>query len=202
MIKNLIFDMGGVMLDFAPDKFVERYPVLSPEEKKLLADVIFNGHMWSALDFGYISEDDLIAYAKERIPQRLHAVIEDLVRTWDDPILPVPGMAELTSELKDAGYKLYLLSNAGPRHDEYWPKIPGSSNFEGKVVSAYEKLFKPQLEIYELLLDRFSLKASECLFIDDVAPNCTAAWICGIEPIRFTGEKELRKELSDRGILI
>ena len=200
MIKNIIFDMGGVMIDFAPDKFVERYPVLSAEEKQLLAKIIFKGHMWSALDFGYISEEDLIEYAKEKLPERLHVVAEDLVRTWDDPIIPIEGMAELTTELKEAGFKLYLLSNAGPRHDEYWPKIPGSSNFDGKVISAYEKLYKPQTEIYELLLKRFGLRADESVFIDDVAPNCCAAWICGIDTIVFRGAEDLRKELKERGI--
>ena len=200
MIKNIIFDMGGVMIDFAPDKFVERYPVLSAEEKQLLSKVIFKGHMWSALDFGYISEEDLIEYAKEKLPERLHVVAEDLVRTWDDPIIPMEGMAELTTELKEAGFKLYLLSNAGPRHDEYWPKIPGSSNFDGKVISAYEKLYKPQTEIYELLLKRFGLRADESVFIDDVAPNCCAAWICGIDTIVFRGAEDLRKELKERGI--
>lgn len=193
--------MGGVLIDFAPDKFADRYLMLSAEEKKLLVEVIFKGHMWSALDFGCITEDELLDYAKERIPVRLYGVAEELIKAWDDPILPVPGMAKLTSELKDAGYRLFLLSNAGPRHDEYWPNVPGSSNFEGKVVSAYEKLFKPQPEIYELLLRRFSLEPSECIFIDDVAPNCAAAWMCGIEPVRFTTETKLRKELSDRGIL-
>jgi putative hydrolase of the HAD superfamily len=200
MIRNIIFDMGGVLIDFAPYKFADRYPDLSPEEKKLLVEVIFEGHMWPLLDFGYITEDELLEYARKRIPERLHPVAEALIKTWDEPILPVPGIAQLTGELRDAGYRLFLLSNAGPRHDEYWPKIPGSSNFEGKVVSAYEKLFKPQPEIYELLLRRFSLKASECLFIDDVATNCAAARICGIEPIRFTSEAELRKALAGRGI--
>ncbi len=136
--------MGGVLIDFDPDKFAERYPMLSAEEKKLLVEVIFKGHMWSALDFGCITEDELLEYAKERLPEGLWPVAEKLIKAWDDPILPIPGMAELTSELRKTGYRLFLLSNAGPRHDEYWPKVPGSSNFEDKVVSAYEKLFKPQ----------------------------------------------------------
>ena len=121
MIKNIIFDMGGVMIDFAPDKFVERYPVLSAEEKQLLAKVIFKGHMWSALDFGYISEEDLIEYAKEKLPERLHVVAEDLVRTWDDPIIPMEGMAELTTELKEAIFSATpgrVTTNTGPRSRE------------------------------------------------------------------------------------
>ncbi len=121
MIRNIIFDMGGVLIDFAPYKFADRYPELSPEEKKLLVEVIFEGHMWPLLDFGYITEDELLEYARERIPERLHPVAEALIKTWDEPILPVPGMAQLTGELRDAGYRLFLLSNAGPRRDEYWP---------------------------------------------------------------------------------
>ncbi len=200
MIKTIIFDMGGVLIDFAPDKFVERYPILSEDEKKLLANEVFKSGPWSLLDFGFITEDEEIAMVCERVPERLHKVVEDLVRTWDDPIIPMPGMAELTTELKDNGYRLLLLSNAGPRHDEYWPKIPGSGNFDGKLISAYEKLYKPQTDIFELLLRRFGVDPREAVFIDDSPPNCAGAMMVGLDAIVFRGEDELRVELEKRGV--
>ena len=200
MIKTVIFDMGGVLIDFAPDKFVERYPILSEDEKKLLANEVFKSGPWSLLDFGFITEDEEIAMACERVPERLHKVVEDLVRTWDDPIIPMPGMAELTTELKENGYRLLLLSNAGPRHDEYWPKIPGSGNFDGKLISAYEKLYKPQTEIFELLLKRFGVDPREAVFIDDSPPNCAGAMMVGLDAIVFRGADDLRAELKRRGV--
>ena len=201
-IDTVIFDMGGVLIDFAPDKFVERYPVLSEDEKRLLANEVFKSGPWSLLDFGEITEEEEIGMVCERVPERLHKVVEDLVRTWDDPIIPMPGMAELTAELKENGYRLLLLSNAGPRHDEYWPKIPGSENFEGKVVSAYERLFKPQTEIFELLIKRFGVDPKRAVFIDDSPPNCAGAMMCGLDAIVFRSCEDLRDELRRRGVCI
>ena len=91
-----------------------------------------------------------------------------------------PGMAELVRELKGSGYGIYLLSNASIRQHEYWPRIPASRFFDGTLISADHHVIKPQPEIYRLCLERFGLKAEECIFVDDMAHNVEGAVFCGV----------------------
>ncbi len=199
MIKNIIFDMGAVMMDFNPRAFVDRLEL--PEEDKVwLMNGVFRNRNWALLDYGVFTEEEALEHMKKDIPERLWAYAEHLVKDWDKPILPIEGMADLVRRLKEAGYGIWLLSNAGPRHDEYWPHVPGSEYFDGKVVSAYIHMYKPQTEIYEYSLKTFGLKAEECIFVDDQNTNCAAAWMCGIDSIVFRGKKELEYELARRGI--
>ena len=205
MIKNIIFDMGGVLIDFNARKHVDRIRTLedgSPiteEDKLLLKDIVYDNRYWPALDFGYFeSEDQYIELMKTVLPEHLHFALEMLIKDWE--IYPVEGMADLIRRLKEAGYNIYLLSNAGPRHPEYWPKIPGSEYFDGVVASAIEKMWKPAADIYELILSRYNLVAEECIFVDDLAVNCAAAWMQGIDSIVFRSKDQLERELAKRDI--
>ena len=199
MIRNIIFDMGAVLMDFNPRAFVDRLD-LPEEDKVVLMNGVFRNRNWALLDFGEFTEEEALVHMKKDIPERLWSYADDLVAHWDDPILPIEGMADLVRRLKEAGYGIWLLSNAGPRHDEYWPKIPGSEYFDGKVVSAYIRMYKPQKQIYEYTLQKLGLKAEECVFIDDQNTNCAAAWMCGIDSIVFRGVQELEAELARRDI--
>ncbi|MBQ2312096.1 MAG: HAD-IA family hydrolase, partial [Firmicutes bacterium] len=89
---------------------------------------------------------------------------------------------------------------AGSLHDEYWNTIPGSEYFDGKVVSAFEKLVKPQPEIYRVLLDRFGLVPEECLFVDDREINLAGAAICGMQSMAFRTAEDFLRQLKERGI--
>ena len=103
-------------------------------------------------------------------------------------------------ELKGMGYRLYLLSNANRRLREYLPRIPGSQYLDGLVVSAEEKLLKPQAEIYHVLYDRYDLKPEECVFLDDTQKNLDAAEKFGIHTILFRGMEEAKERLRELGV--
>ena len=110
---------------------------------------------------------------------------------------PIPGMLEFVKEMKAAGHGVYGLSNWSAEtfpliKDEY----PVFQLLDGMVVSGYEKLLKPQPEIYELLMKRYSLRAADCVFIDDNAANAAGAEAVGIRGIHFTGLEDLRSALS------
>lgn len=201
MIKNIVFDMGGVLIRWSPRMYIDRYNI-SEEDKQLLEKVIYKGYHWPLLDFGYYkTEQDFLNAINPMIPEHLREITKELVTKWDQPhVLDYPGMAELIERLKKNGYNIYLLSNAGPRHDEYWPKVAASKFFDGKVVSAYEKQFKPGAEIFNTLLNRFSLKAEECIFIDDMATNCAGAFLVGFTPIVFENPEQLEAELRKLNI--
>ena len=104
--------------------------------------------------------------------------------------------------LKEKGYGIYLLSNAGVSLREYFPGIPGAEYFDGLLVSAEEKLLKPQHEIYHRLYGRFGLDPARCFFIDDSPANIEAALCTGMEGTVFRGDPaRLRRELEQAGIL-
>ncbi|MCD8327097.1 MAG: HAD family phosphatase [Lachnospiraceae bacterium] len=200
MIRNIVFDMGQVLMYFRPDSFLGRYS-LSEEEKNLLKREVFQSVEWVLLDWGELTDEQALERICPRLPQSLHPVARRLVGMWDRPIEPVEGMAELLRDLKEAGYGIYLLSNASFRHPDYWKRVPGSEYFDGLVISAFEKKIKPNPEIYQCLLERFGLAAEECFFVDDQPANVAGAFVTGMDGAVFRGVRELRAELAKRGVL-
>lgn len=200
MIHNVVFDMGNVLIRFDPAFFISRLGIQG-EDQALLMDQVFCSQEWIQLDMGAITDDEATDRICGRLPEGLHPAAEKLIRMWDRPILPVEGMYELIEELKDNGYGIYLLSNASLRQHDYWPRVPVSRFFDGTVISADEKVVKPQPAIYRILLDRFGLKAEECFFVDDVLANVQGAAECDIPGVVFCGDaKLLRRELCAAGV--
>ena len=200
MIRNIVFDMGQVLLRFLPDVFLERAGVQG-EDKTLLKREVYQSLEWARMDRGSLTDEEAAELICRRVPPRLHDTVRELVGMWDRPILPVEGMEELIAELKEKGYRIYLLSNASYRQHEYWPKVPASRYFDGTLVSADVKLVKPQPEIYRLLCRTFSLEPDECVFIDDATNNAEGAFLCGMHPIVFHDDVgELRARLRAEGV--
>lgn len=201
MIKNIIFDMGQVLISFDPDVFLTRIGVVDEEDRKILKREVYKSVEWAKMDRGTLTEEEACKIMETRVPDRLKSCVSKLTCEWDRPIIPIVGAKELIKELKDNGYKIYLLSNASYKQKEYWPQIPGSEYFDGEIVSAYEKLVKPQPEIYKILLDRFKLNAEECAFIDDSITNVESAMNLNINGIVFHGDyQEVRKKLISLGV--
>ena len=202
MIRNIVFDMGQVLLRFDRDYFISRLGI-EGEDRELLKREVFLSLEWARMDRGSLTDAEAAESICKRLPAHLHDAAQKLVQMWDRPILPVEGMYELVEELKNNGYGIYLLSNASYRQHDYWPRVPASKFFDGKLISADEKVVKPQPEIYRLLLERFGLKAEECFFIDDVPANIEGAFYCGIPGAVFHGSaKLLRRDLRAAGVKI
>ena len=200
MIKNILFDMGNVLIHFDRKAFLDRLDI-SEEDKQLLMREVFLSVEWVQMDRGTLREETAEPLMCQRMPEYLHSAVHSLVSEWDDPMLPIAGMAELVEELKEKGYGIYLLSNASIRQHEYWPRIPASKFFDGKLISADVHKIKPQPEIYRLCLEKFGLKAEECFFIDDAPINIEGALCCGIEGVVFHGDaKLLRQQLRAAGV--
>lgn len=200
MIKNIIFDMGNVLIKFDKKCFLEAVNV-SPEDNALLEREVYVSVEWAMMDRGTLTEKEAAERMCARLPERLHEKVHQLVDEWDRPILPISGMAELAGELKAKGYRLFLLSNASYRQHEYWPEIPGSEYFEDTLISADVKLVKPQPEIYLMALHKFNAQPEESVFIDDATNNVEGAVYCGMEGIVFHGDTdELKKKLNAIGV--
>lgn len=197
MIKNIVFDMGNVLINFNQRHFIEREGITDPADAELLMRELFLSIEWSMMDWGAMTEDESEPCILARLPERLHAVGHKMICGWNVPAEPIPGMAALIRDCKENGMGIYLLSNATERLYSYFDTIPGHECFDGLVVSATEKCVKPMPEIYHSLLNRFGLKAEECLFVDDIPINVTGAMHCGMQGFVFNNNAEaLRKKIG------
>lgn len=201
MIRNIIFDMGNVLIHWSPKYIVELHGLNESDAAKLELE-IFGGFEWVSMDHGIMSQEEGFERICRRLPEHLHAAARDCIfNWWRPPLNPVPGMSELVHEVKEMGYGVYLCSNATSTLHEYFHRIPGSECFDGKIVSADVKLLKPQHEIYECLFDTFGLRAEECFFIDDSPLNIDGAYAVGMPGTVFLDDMaRLRRELQAAGI--
>ena len=200
MIKNILFDMGQVLIRFDQKFFIQRLGIEDADMELLLREV-YRSVEWVQMDRGSLREEEAFERIRARLPERLHDAAWKLVIMWDRPILEIDGMYELVEELKELGYGVYLMSNASVRQHEYWPRIPASKFFDGKLISADVHVIKPQPEIYRLCLEKFNLKAEECFFIDDAPANIEGALQCGIPGAVFHGDAALlRRQLRAAGV--
>lgn len=200
MIDTIVFDMGGVLIDFSAELFSRRLHV-GAEGQALLTQHLLRTTDWVRLDRGTITEEEVLAHACAKLPRELHAAADDIINRWNEPIAPIEGTADVVRALKARGYTMYLLSNASRRQHDYWSQIPGSECFSGTLISADVHLLKPETAIYEELFRKFSLRPEQCFFIDDFPPNIEAAENAGMQGVVFHDAWQLEQELKVRGIL-
>lgn len=202
MTKNIVFDMGQVLIRWKPEYYLAQGQ-FSEEEKAMLLKEVFRSVEWVQLDRGCISLEEAAAKMRSRLPAHLHDAVWDYCINWyAHPMVPMPGMAELVRELKGKGYGIYLLSNCSLPLRQHFHRIPGSEVFDGILVSSEHCMIKPQRDIFEKLFETFSLVPRECFFIDDSMANVEAALERGMPGTIFRDDVLLlRQELKENGIL-
>lgn len=199
MIKNIVFDMGKVLLSYTPQEYIKTIT----DDEIIGAAVIkelFNGKEWVGLDAGTITEEDAIKQVSQRIPQYAEYV-QKAMDNWHSTLIPMPGMPEIVQKLKKKNYKIYLLSNTSLRFFMFKEKVEMLNCFDGFIVSAQEKLMKPDKAIFDCLCNRYSLNCGECLFIDDLQVNVEGAINAGLQAHLFTGAQELSGYLEKQKVL-
>lgn len=202
MIKNIVFDMGNVVIRFDPDAFIERFGV-SGEDKKTLLLEIFRSPEWVMMDRGRLTDEQCADVLCPRVPEHLRDVARKLIALWDRPIIEIEGIYPLIEELKGLGYSIYLLSNASCRQPDYWQRVPAAKFFDGTLISYSVKLIKPMPEIYEKFFETFGLKREECFFIDDSPANIEAGLYVGMPGVVFHNDiKRLRRQLRAAGVMV
>lgn len=204
MIKNICFDMGGVLYGFSFDTFIDDLGVTDANDHKLLMSSVFRTLEWVRLDRGVLNDDEALEIILPRVPERLKPLAEACVREWgrNEHKHPIPGMDELVHELKENGYNLCLFSNASLTHHEYWPPLPLAPLFGERIMlSADHKIIKPSPDFFTTGAKLLGLNPEECVFIDDVPANVEGAILAGFNGIPFYGDAaRLRKEFKALGI--
>lgn len=178
-MKNIVFDLGGVVFARDPRKF-------EPEFIKFFSYIMLPQmpRFWEEYDRGVVSYEQVVSDLAEYNSCDRELADKNLRRsilTQEE----IPATKALIAELKAAGYKLYVLSNMSLEFIEFLRKTDVYKYFDGEVVSCEEHVVKPDAEIYKCLVDRYSLSEQETLFIDDRKENVEAARNQGWEGFNF-----------------
>lgn len=196
MIKNVIFDVGNVLVNFCWRELMDDLGLSSLKEQ--FGSTVFGSHWWGELDRGVLDEDEVLNFLRE--DNREHYKEFDLIWSNRDKLVePYDYTLKMIDALKERGLKVYLLSNYPKNLFELHTKsgcFPFIDKVDGKVVSGFVKLVKPEREIYEYLLNKYSLKAKECVFLDDRKENIEAAKKLGMNGILFEDYEQAWAELE------
>jgi 2-haloacid dehalogenase len=194
-IKAIIFDLGGVLIDWNP-RYVYRHLFKTDEEVEWFLANITTLDWNEQQDAGYPIEKATKELIK-KFPQ-WEQYIRAYYERWTDMLAdPINGTVSILKLLKEnQKYKLYALTNWSAELFPYaLENFEFLKWFDGIVVSGEEKMRKPQPEFYQLLLDRYNLEARTTLFIDDNLRNVTAAEQVGLQALYFSVPEELEKDL-------
>ena len=186
MIRNVIFDIGNVLVSFHPVEYF--YPVFGSKE-------------WALYDQGILTKEEVEKNLLDTYPKDKDAILYILTH-WKEFMKPIMPMKKLIEELKEKGYKIFLLSNISEDSYLYLKKeYPYFFDVNGGMYSYRIKRNKPDKKIYEELLSAYGINASESLFLDDRKENVDAAKALGfhgmiIEDVDVTCDR-IRKRLKE-----
>ena len=195
MIRQLIFDFGAVLVDWDPRRLYVPYFGDAAKADWFLQEIC--PYEWNAqVDAGRSPKE----VTEERVA--LFPEWEKEIRLYFDRWIDmmgdaIPGMEELVRDYKARGYGVWGLTNWSW---ETFPLIrdryPVFGLLDGFVVSGKEKTVKPEPKIYRILLERYGLRAEECIFIDDNPKNTAGAEAVGIRGLLFQDAAQLRRDLE------
>jgi HAD superfamily hydrolase (TIGR01509 family) len=197
MIRNIIFDLGNVLISFRPSEYLVKNNYSPAKKQIILADII-RSREWLLLDRGELSLGEAI----DLIAVRSSLTRAEIAFFFDKRIeimFPLDNNIKLLPELKKEGYGLYYLSNfPSDIFDEVKRSYPFFEYFDGGIISAYVRLTKPDLKIFSLLFHKYNLQAKECFFIDDIEENVNVAISTGMKGFFTEGSTNIFDELLKR----
>ena len=195
-MKNIVFDFGGVLVDWNPHHLYDKYFGSREKAEWFLNNICL--YSWNLQMDGGKPFAEGVAELQAEHPEWSEAIAIYHTRWIEMMNGEIEGMVSVVKRLKMAGYGVYGLTNWSA---ETFPMVrdtyPVFQEFDGIVVSGEEHLLKPDATIYKCLLERYDLQAEESLFVDDNADNVAGARNVGMKAIRFTSAVELERELKD-----
>jgi 2-haloacid dehalogenase len=198
-ISAVVFDLGGVLIDWNP-RYLYRQLFADPEEMEDFLARICTQDWHRAHDLG----EDITASC-ERLAQG-HPGYREMIMAWAErgeemAAGQLDGTVELLHELTAARVPCFALSNMEP--DAFAVRLSRFGFmrwFDGHVISGIEKVAKPDRRIFEILLCRHGLRPSSTVFVDDLARNVNAARELGFIAVQFTSPPQLRQDLQALGL--
>lgn len=198
MIRNIIFDIGNVLVHFGWKKMYEEEFALEGAALEKFADATVRHQAWQDLDEGIITtEEAKEAYAKEAPEYREY--IDRIYQEMDKMLVQFDYAIPWIKELKERGYRIYILSNwSKPAYDACKDTALSFLPFVDGVVFSYKELMiKPDPKIYDVICKRYDINPEEAVFLDDTEKNITAAREYGLHGIVFKSYEQGREELEE-----
>ena len=197
MIKNVIFDLGKVLINNDPSEYLRKYGY-DEEKYQALLDAIWTDSLWGDMDIAkYESFKDIIEIYVEKHKELEPELRRFFAEDWMELYVAYDDTVKFYNEVYEQGYDIYLLTNFSKDGYEYISnKFEFFKKAKGAVVSSHLKIAKPDTRIYQYLLETYNLNPDECIFIDDSVANINAANELGIHGIVYTDIENLRKEFK------
>ncbi len=180
-----LWDLGNVVVQWNPDKILQMTN-LPAERTKLLRSHLFESELWLDLDRGITDEKAVAAEIVASTELRESELFDcfDIVR---QSLIDFPQSVGLIREMHKTNIPLYVLSNMSLANAQFLRSRSYFDLFTGIVISAEEKLIKPDAELFKRVLQRYDLSPKDVVFIDDSLPNIEAAISLGIHGVHFKG---------------
>jgi putative hydrolase of the HAD superfamily len=194
-VRNVIFDLGGVLLEWNPDAILDAY-YTDPDARVAMKAALFKHPDWLQMDRGTLTESEALV----RLQQRTGRPVDELSGLFDAirrSLQPKADTVALVMSLARRDVPLYCLSNMPASTFAYLREQHAFWNaFKGIVISGEIKMAKPEREIFEYLLRRYALSPAETVFVDDHAPNIQAAQALGLHTVWFRDAGQCALELA------
>jgi HAD superfamily hydrolase (TIGR01509 family) len=197
-MKNVIFDVGGVLLDWNPGRVLQSF-YADANERERMRQLIFHHADWLELDRGTMAEDLLL----QRIAERAGRPVPELQGLFEvvrDSLHPKQETVALLGSLSARGVPLYCLSNMPSKiyatlseRFDFW------QHFDGIVISGDVRMVKPEPAIFRHLLERYGLRAGDTVFVDDLPANVEAAQRLGLHGVVFENAAQCELALQSHG---
>ena len=196
--RNIIFDVGDVLLDYRWQQMLMDYGLDESEAYRVGRELFDDPDgLWHEYDLGVKSQEEIIQEFEQKHPKDAE-VIRWFISHGEYMHVARPAIWKLVHQLKEAGYHLYILSNYPEllfrKHTQYADFM---DDMEGMVVSYMLHVGKPERIVYQTLCDRYGLNKEECLFFDDRAENVQGAIDFGMRAKRVLSAKGLAVDLEE-----
>ncbi|MBD5356303.1 MAG: HAD family phosphatase [Bacteroides sp.] len=195
-VKNIIFDLGGVVIDLARHRAISSLQALGMEEAAVLLDEYEQKGPFLKLETGEFSSADLYDTILPMCAPG--TTTRDIRDAFEQFLVDLPvERLHLIEALRNKGYKVFVLSNTNPIMYNHWIENAFRKDgktindyFDGIVASFQERTCKPDPQIFRNLVERYHLNPEETLMLDDSAANCRAAESIGLNAIRVEKDGE------------
>lgn len=168
MIKNIIFDLGNVIINFNIKNIIKQF---TESEFQYVYDQIFHAPEWTLLDLGEITFKEAMQIINERNNYKYDNITKNFLSELLKCLSINSDTIDIAKKLKNNGYNIFVLSNMPNEIFEYYKNHEFFSLCDGIIISAHEHIKKPDEKIFKILLNKYNLKAEETLFIDDDDTN-------------------------------
>lgn len=196
MIRNVIFDIGNVLVDFCWREHIE-FCGFQGVTAERIGRAMMQSPVWSEIDRGVWSMEELLAAFIANDPE-IEDAIRIVFRDFSTLVKERSGSAAWIRSLKAEGFGVYYLSNFSKRVEtEAAGELSFLKEMDGGILSYKERLIKPDPAIYRLLLARYGLSAEESVFLDDTPENVEAAESLGMQGIVVESQEQAKRRLQE-----